>query len=99
MRLTELVADRVFKELDGDFHRDDSAITNVLADKRAELGSFTFLLFAQEVSGLFSNGRSDLFELGMHYGRTNLRGGQIQSPGRCARIGCLCLRNNDSISR
>ena len=91
MRLAELMADRVLEEFDGDFHRDDSAITNVLADERAKLGSFAFLFFAQEVSSLFLNGGLDWVESGTHCVRTDLRDERIQSLQRCARTGYPCL--------
>ncbi len=49
--LGESGAHGVLKELDGDFHGDDLALADVLADHLAILGAFAVLLCTEKVSG------------------------------------------------
>lgn len=51
--LCQLCANRVFEQLDCNLHRDDSATTDMPADKGAKFGSFAFLLLTQKVPGWY----------------------------------------------
>jgi hypothetical protein len=41
----------VFKQLDGDFHRDNLAVANIFLDQVTEITALAVLLFAQKVTG------------------------------------------------